>query len=192
MNAFRKIFAVAAAAACLIIAFMLVSCNTDKQTYAYYATIPNAGFERGDLSGWTVDGDFTVQESSNKTLRQNGRYYAQSSNVGKGEITSSRFTLQDTGYISFLIGAGNGDCYVAVYADNVLVKKISNPYFTVNRDDVMRRVLVNLTEHKGKEIYVKIVDNSTDLLYSYINVDAFDVNVTVTDKAVYKSISIEV
>lgn len=173
---------------CILAATMFVGCSNDKRGYAYKAAIPNAGFERGDLSGWTVTGDaFSVEESANKSLGQDGRFYVKSSKEGKGELTSAKFTLKDTGYVSFLIGAGEGDCYVAVYADDVLVKEISNPYFEAQKDDVMRRVLVNLTNYVGQQIYFKIVDNSSDMVYSYINVDAFDVNVTVTDKAVYKT-----
>ena len=76
--------------------------------------------------------------------------------------------------------------------DDTLVKSVTNPYFNNNRDDAMRRVLVDMKEYLHKKIYIKIVDNASDLLYSYINADAFDVNVTPTDYAVYKGISMEV
>lgn len=173
-------------------AVLLSACSEEEREYAYKASIENAGFERGDLSGWTVEGVFEIKESPNKKAKQDGRYYVQSTADGKGELTSGSFKLQDTGYVSFLIGAGDGDCYVAIYADGVMVKQVYNPYLANYSDDTLRRVLVNLQEHIGKEICFKIVDNSENLLYSYIVVDAFDVNVTVTDKAVYKSISLEV
>ncbi len=187
----KKATIVFSVAVLLCMTVLLGACG-NEQTFKYKASMANAGFERGDLSGWTATGDFEVKESPNKAVKQDGRYYVQSSADGKGELVSSTFILQDTGYVSFLIGAGEGDCYVEIYVDGVAVKKVTNPYFTNNQDDVLRRVLVNLTEYIGKEIYFKIVDNSENLLYSYINVDSFDVNVTVTDLAVYKSVSREV
>lgn len=171
---------------------LFTACSKEERAYVYEASISNPGFERGDFSGWTVTGGFEVVESPNKSEKNEGRYFAKSSANGKGELVSEKFVLQDTGYVSFLIGAGDGDCYVAIYSGDTMIKQVCNPYLTNHCDGVLRRVLVNLEEYVGKEIYFKIVDNSENLLYSYIIVDAFDVNVTVTDKAVYKAVSQEV
>ena len=177
-------------AGCMTIAS---ACKEESRTYVYAAAIENAGFERGDLSGWSATGDaFSVSEDSDGSKGAEGRFYLKGSAEKIGELRSETFVLQDTGYISFLIGAGEGDCYVGFYVDNTLVKSVTNPYFNNNRDDAMRRVLVDMKEYLHKKIYIKIVDNASDLLYSYINADAFDVNVTPTDYAVYKGISMEV
>lgn len=175
---------------CLTMLF--TSCSKEGRSYIYEASISNPGFERGDFGGWQASGNFKIMESPNRSAKQEGKYYAQSEADGMGELVSEKFFLQDTGYVSFLIGGGAGDCYVAIYTGDTLIKQVFNPYLTNYEDDTLRRVLVDLKEHIGKEIYFKIVDNSENLLYSYIVVDSFDVNVTVTDKAVYKSVSREV
>lgn len=172
--------------------FAVSACKKEVRSYVYSASIENAGFERGELSGWTAEGEtFAVAEDSDGSKGAEGRYYLQGSKEKTGKLRSASFTLGDTGYVSFLIGGGEGECYVEFYAENTLVKSVGNPYLNNHRDDAMRRVLIDMKNYVGKEIYIKIVDNASDLVYSYINADAFDVNVTPTDYAVYKRISME-
>lgn len=172
--------------ASILFVFTLAGC-AEERSYVYYPSIENPGFERGDTSGWTQTGDaFTVSEDANGTYSAAARYFLQGKAEGTGELVSGEFTLGNTGYVSFLIGAGEGDCHVDICEGDTVIKRIENPYFTDYTDDRMRRVLVDLRESIGKTIFIKIVDNCSDLMYSYINTDDFDVNVTETDLAVYK------
>lgn len=174
----------------LVAAFLFVlpmaGCAESRE-YAYSPSIENAGFERGDMSGWTQTGDaFAVSEDADGRYGAETRYFLQGKAAGTGELVSGEFTLGNTGYVSFLIGAGEGDCHVDLCEGDTVIKRIENPYFAEYNDDRMRRVLVDLREYIGKNISIKIVDNCSDLMYSYINTDDFDVNVTETDLAVYK------
>jgi hypothetical protein len=119
---------------CLI---LLSSCDNDKKsaklrrtTYVINSSIQNASFETGDVTGW--DGDFEsyiAVEDPTKIHNSDGRYFVKSSKMNVGNLISTTFTLNDTGYISFLIGAGNGECMVEIYSNNQLIKSIKNPYF---------------------------------------------------------------
>ena len=168
----------------LLMLLPLAGC-AEARGYVYSPAIENAYFERGDLTGWTVTGDFSVTEDPDGRLGAETRYLAQSSAEGTGELVSSSFTLGGTGYLSFLIGAGDG-CYVDVCEGDAVLLRVENPYFAQYGDGRMRRVLIDLRPKIGQDIVLKIVDFCSDSEYSYINVDDFDVNVTETDLAAYK------
>ena len=79
-------------------------------------------------------------------------------------------------------------CYVGVYtaSDDKMVAKFTNKYFlehtepyvtvsdytsgTCNTDNFYRYT-ENLSEYYGREMYIRIIDNDTDVYYGYISVD---------------------
>lgn len=79
-------------------------------------------------------------------------------------------------------------CYVGVYTadDDKLVHKFTNTYFFEHTEDYVNvndyengscctdnfyRYTADLSEYIGKEMYIRIVDNDTDVYYGYISVD---------------------
>ena len=79
-------------------------------------------------------------------------------------------------------------CYVGVYTaqDDKLVHKFTNTYFFEHTEDYVSvedyengtcctdnfyRYTADLSEYVGKEMYMRIVDNDTDVYYGYISVD---------------------
>lgn len=79
-------------------------------------------------------------------------------------------------------------CYVGVYTadDDKLVHKFTNTYFFEHTEDYVSvedyengtcctdnfyRYTADLSEYVGKEMYIRIVDNDTDVYYGYISVD---------------------
>lgn len=79
-------------------------------------------------------------------------------------------------------------CYVGVYRalDDKLVHKFTNTYFLEHTEsyvnvadyengtcctDNFYRYTQNLSEYVGEEMYIRIVDNDTDIYYGYISVD---------------------
>lgn len=173
--------------------FCLASCDKEEEkTYVNNPAIENHSFETGDLSGWTGEKDyFTLEEDLTKMYNSDGRYFIKSISGEISTLTSTEFILEDTGYVSFLIGAGAGDCRVEFYVDGTLTKSVKNPYFLNKNDDVMRRVLVNLKEYIGHKIQIKIVDNEAVLEFGYLCVDSFDTSVNDADYATYKKVSLE-
>lgn len=174
--------------------FILMGCKEDTKTKVYInnPAIDNHSFETGDLVGWKEDSScFTLEEDLTKMYNSDGRYFAKSSSINKGTLLSKEFVLGDTGYVSFLIGAGEGECYVEFYVDGVLTKTINNPYFANKHDEIMRRMLIDLTDYVGHRIQIKIVDNESVAEYGYLCIDSFDTSVNDADYATYKKVSLE-
>ncbi len=166
------------------------------------ATIKNGGFETGDLTGWKVlEGTaFTNQGVvstsqmywNDRSVYGEGSYYLDGSNNGAiaesltGAIRSTKFTLGGDGYISFMIGAGNQNCYVAVCdgnTDEELIK-VENTYFS---DPALAltllRVYVDASEYKGRVLYLKVVDHNDGGGFAFMNVDDFRVSMTLDEVA---------
>lgn len=165
-------------------------------------TIVNGDFETGDLTGWkTLEGTALVRSGvvptsqyywEDRSVYGEGEYYLDGSNNGAiaedltGAIRSTKFTLAGDGYISFMIGAGNGNCYVALCDGNTDEELITmhNEYFS---DPALAltllRVYMDASQHVGKVVYLKVVDASDGGGFAFINVDDFRVSLTADEVA---------
>ncbi|MHA6529911.1 GH32 C-terminal domain-containing protein [Paenibacillus sp. BAC0078] len=133
--------------------------------------IANRGFETGTLEGWTATGD-AFQVTDQAAAGKEGSFYAKSTVEGEGSITSSAFTLQGNGTITFSILdiVQPENAYVALYdaSTNELLKQTGN----VSANE---KISWNVYEHYNKRLYIKVVDQSNQ---SGISVDAFQANST--------------
>ncbi len=173
-------------------------------------TIQNPGFETGDLSGWVLlEGTALTRANITSTSQYywtdrlvygEGEYYLDGVNNGvvaedlTGAIRSSKFTLGGDGYISFMIGAGNGNSYVALCdaaTDEELIV-VHNDYFS---DPALAltllRVYMDASEHIGKVVYMKVVDANDGGGFAFINVDDFQVSLTTADVAALEVAQLE-
>ncbi len=173
-------------------------------------TIQNPGFETGDLSGWVLlEGTALTRANITSTSQYywtdrlvygEGEYYLDGVNNGvvaedlTGAIRSSKFTLGCDGYISFMIGAGNGNSYVALCdaaTDEELIV-VHNDYFS---DPALAltllRVYMDASEHIGKVVYMKVVDANDGGGFAFINVDDFQVSLTTADVAALEVAQLE-
>ena len=161
--------------------------------------IQNGGFENGDLSGWLIlegtalTGAAIVPTSqyywTDRAVYGEGEYYLDGSNNGAiqenltGAIRSTKFTLGGDGYISFMMGSGNGGSYVALCdgnTDEELIK-VTNDYFS---DPALAltllRMYMDASEYIGRVVYIKVVDanDGSNGGFAFINVDDFRVSLT--------------
>lgn len=165
-------------------------------------TIANGGFETGDLTGWkTLEGTALVRAGvvstsqyywNDRSVYGEGEYYLDGSNNGAiaenltGAIRSTKFTLAGDGFISFMIGAGNGNCYVALCDGNTDEELITmrNEYFN---DPALAltllRVYMDASQYVGKVVYMKVVDANDGGGFAFMNVDDFRVSLTADEVA---------
>lgn len=166
--------------------------------------IQNPGFETGDLTGWVLlDGTALTRAAivptsqyywSDRSVYGEGEYYLDGSNNGAiqesltGAIRSSKFTLGGDGFISFMMGCGNGGSYVALCdgnTDEELIK-VENTYFS---DPALAltllRMYMDASEYLGKVVYLKVVDanDGSNGGFAFITVDDFRVSLTRGDVA---------
>ncbi|MBQ5987009.1 MAG: hypothetical protein IJL59_07065 [Clostridia bacterium] len=162
-------------------------------------TIQNGGFETGDLSGWMLlEGTALTRAAivptsqyywTDRAVYGEGEYYLDGSNNGAiqesltGAIRSSKFTLGGDGFITFMMGSGNGGSYVALCdgnTDEELIKQ-ENTYFS---DPALAltllRFYMDASEYIGKVCYLKVVDANDGSKggFAFINVDDFRVSLT--------------
>ena len=162
-------------------------------------TIENGGFETGDLTGWLLlDGTALTRAAivptsqyywTDRAVYGEGEYYLDGSNNGAiqenltGAIRSTKFTLGGDGFITFMMGSGNGGSYVALCdgnTDEELIKQ-ENTYFS---DPALAltllRFYIDASEHIGKVCYLKVVDanDGSNGGFAFINVDDFRVSLT--------------
>ncbi|MBR4394691.1 MAG: hypothetical protein IKT07_11835, partial [Oscillospiraceae bacterium] len=161
--------------------------------------IVNGGFETGDLTGWLLlDGGALTRAAivptsqyywTDRAVYGEGEYYLDGSNNGAiqesltGAIRSTKFTLGGDGFITFMMGAGNGGSYVALCdgeTDEELIKQ-ENIYFS---DPALAltllRFYIDASEYLGKVCYIKVVDanDGSNGGFAFINVDDFRVSLT--------------
>lgn len=161
------------------------------------STIENGGFETGDLTGWkTLEGTALVRSGvvptsqlywDDRSVYGEGEYYLDGSNNGAiaenltGAIRSTKFTLGGDGFISFMIGAGNGNCYVALCDGNTDEELITmrNEYFNdPSLALTLLRVYMDAGEYVGRVVYIKIVDANDGGGFAFMNADDFRVSLT--------------
>lgn len=147
--------------------------------------IINAGFETGDLTGWTIlDGTYSDNDVSSvvkywheEPINKVGEYHLWGKDDKTAKIKSSHFILAGTGEINFLIGGGNDidNQYVALMraSDDQELMRQTNEWF----DDTERyhRVVWDASEYIGEELYILIVDNEDSGGWTHINIDDFKV-----------------
>ena len=160
----------------------------------------NGGFETGDLTGWTLEGDKigVVTNASgwwNENLPYNKKgAYLFSGIVDegagvleshKGTLTSSAFTVGGTGYISFMLGGGGNplECYISIIdaeSGEELVR-YANRLFNdkgigiINNGSNLANMVwykADLSEFMGRSLKIRIVDNSTTN-WGLITADSF-------------------
>ncbi len=161
--------------------------------------IVNGGFETGDLTGWLIVDGTAISRAGvvptsqyywdDRSVYGEGEYYFDGSNNGAtqesltGAIRSTKFTLGGDGYISFMIGCGNGGSYVALCdgkTDEELIK-VTNDYFN---DPALAltllRTYMDASEYVGRVVYLKVVDanDGSNGGFAFINVDDFRVSLT--------------
>lgn len=175
-------------------------------------TIQNPGFETGDLTGWmTLEGTALTRACivptsqyywTDRSVYGEGEYYLDGNNNGTiaenqlGAIRSSKFTLGGDGYISFMIGSGNGGSYVALCDGNTDEELIVvyNDYFSdPTLALTLLRVYMDASEHIGKVVYLKVVDanDGSNGGFAFINVDDFQVSLTIEEVAALEVAQLE-
>ncbi|KAA5546364.1 DUF1080 domain-containing protein [Roseiconus nitratireducens] len=167
------------------------SAGTDGKTSAKGGTVPktadgrvlNLGFESGTLEDWVAEGAaFEGQPIQGDTVKPR-RGDMQSNHVGdywiggyekagddaEGTLTSVPFVVSQP-YGSFLVGGGDheGTRVELVRADSDTV------FYRVNgsNSETMKRVVVDLRGHLGKEIKVRLVDQQKGG-WGHVNFDDF-------------------
>lgn len=170
-------------------------CPADAMEIAVHGSyILNAGFEDGNLNGWTAtEGEAFKTEyvaNSDETFWDVQREFnaigskffrGERNEIATGKMKSASFVLGGDGYISFLFGGnGNKEVYVQfVEAETgIVLQKVTNDAFNdPNFSNNMNRVFVDLHEHVGKTIYIEVVDNAEGG-FGFANLDDFCVSLT--------------
>ncbi len=143
----------------------------------------NLDFETGDLRDWVatgeafagqpVKGDAVMARRSDMRSEHAGDFwigtYERAHDVPRGTLTSSAFTVTHR-FASFLIGGGSTDDTRV----ELVRKDTQKVFFKVSGDEHenMRRVIVDLNDQQGKEIFVRLVDASSGG-WGHLNFDDF-------------------
>ncbi len=155
--------------------------------------IANGGFENGDLTGWTLEGEIgKVTNASgwwNENLPYNkkGAYLFSGINDegSVGTLTSSAFTVGGSGYITFMLGGGGNplECYVSIIdaeTGEELVR-FANRLFNdkgigiINNGSNLANMVMykaDLSEFMGRSLKIRVVDSATKN-WGLITVDSF-------------------
>src|SRR5262245_24466331 len=143
----------------------------------------NLDFETGTLQHWRAEGDaFAGQPVKGDTVRPRrsdmrsrhaGKYwvgtYEVKGDAPQGTLTSAPFKVTRP-YASFLVGGG---AHPTTCVELVL-REGGKVFFRASGQDRedMRRVVVDLRPHKGKEMFVRVVDKHSGH-WGHINFDDF-------------------
>ncbi|SHR25143.1 Levanase precursor [Mycobacteroides abscessus subsp. abscessus] len=154
----------------------------------------NPGFETGDLTGWTAEGNAfngTVTDQATYwdtqiPFEHQGKYHLWGFNGADpngadqrtGTLTSNTFELSGNGDVSFLVGGGDEmdgekkyDLYVALVraSDGKELFKATGP-----ESESYKRVTWKASEYVGEKVYIKVVDQHIGG-FGHLNVDDFQV-----------------
>lgn len=173
--------------------------------------IVNGGFETGDLTGWKVLEGRAIRENcvvptsqyywEDRMVYGEGGYYFDGSNNGAvresltGAMRSTRFTLAGDGLISFMMGCGNGDCYVALCDGNTneeLIVRRNEAFSDPALPLTLLRVYMDASAYLGRVVYMKVVNNNPAATgFAFLNVDDFRVSLTREEVAALEAEQIE-
>ncbi|HEY1187125.1 MAG TPA: dehydrogenase, partial [Gemmata sp.] len=142
----------------------------------------NLDFETGDLKDWTAEGaafkgqpikgDTVFPRRSDSRSRHQGQFwiggYETLGDKPVGTLTSAPFRVTHP-WASFLVGGGphpTATCVEIVSGKDVLFRASGTEV------EDMYRVVIDLTKHQGKDIFIRIVDKGTGG-WGHINFDDF-------------------
>jgi len=143
----------------------------------------NLDFETGTLADWLaegeafngqpIEGDAVHARRPDMQSRHQGRYWVGSFERGfdvpKGTLTSAPFEVTHN-YASFLFAGGQKP-----NTRIELVRQDTQKVFfttTGQNDEEMWPILLNLQVHRGKEIFIRLVDDSSEG-WGHVNFDSF-------------------
>ena len=162
--------------------------------------VVNGGFETGDLTGWTLEGDrIGVVTNASGWWNENFPYNKKGTwlfsgivdegagvlESAKGTLTSSAFTVGGSGYITFMLGGGGNplECYISIidaesgeelvrYANRLFNDKGTG---IINHGSNLANMVwykADLSEYMGRSLKIRIVDNATKN-WGLITADSF-------------------
>ena len=134
----------------------------------------NGGFEMGDNQGWWNAGEpgkVTGADAffSGVAYGKDGNYlYSGVEDHGAGNgrerntgvLTSSVFELGGSGYITYMLGGGNGLCYVQVI-DSTTGEILARYRQQAREDAVLKSYVADLSAYVGRTVRIQVVDNAT-------------------------------
>ena len=177
----------------------VASYETDIMLESEYQIV-NGGFETGDLTGWTLEGENIGRVTNaygwwaeNLPYNKKGAHLfsgivdegAGIFESAKGTLTSSAFTVGGSGYITFLLGGGGNplECYISIidaetgeelvrYANRLFNDKGIG--IINNGSNLANMVLykADLSRFMGRSLKIRVVDNATNN-WGLITVDSF-------------------